>query len=48
VVYLGAGKHNMIATIDTGTKIKEGGEAEFVVDLDRIHVFDDATELAIR
>jgi multiple sugar transport system ATP-binding protein len=48
VVYLGAGKHNMIATIDTGTKIKEGASAEFVVDLDRIHVFDDASEEAIR
>ena len=48
VVYLAAGKHNMIATIDTGTKIKEAQDAEFVVDLDRIHVFDDATEAAIR
>ncbi|MBC8066046.1 MAG: ABC transporter ATP-binding protein [Chlorobia bacterium] len=48
VAYLGAGKHNMIATIDTGTKIKEGQTAEFVVDLERIHVFDNETEQAIR
>ena len=48
VAYLGVGKHNMIATIDTGTKIKEGQNAEFVVDIDRIHIFDNETEKAIR
>jgi multiple sugar transport system ATP-binding protein len=48
VAYLGAGKHNMIATIDTGTKIKEGETAEFIVDLDRIHIFDADSEWAIR
>jgi multiple sugar transport system ATP-binding protein len=48
VAYLGVGKHNMIATIDTGTKIKEGQNAEFVVDIDRIHIFDSETEQAIR
>lgn len=48
VAYLGSGKHNLIATIDTGTKIKEGQTAEFVVDLDRMHIFDTETELAIR
>jgi len=48
VAYLACGKHNMIATIDTGTKIKEGQTAEFIVDLERIHVFDSETEAAIR
>ncbi len=48
VAYLGVGKHNMIATIDTGTKIKEGQNAEFIIDLDRIHIFDNETEKAIR
>ncbi|HLK16270.1 MAG TPA: ABC transporter ATP-binding protein [Fimbriimonadaceae bacterium] len=47
VAYLNLGQHNFIATIDTGTKIKEGQTAEFVINLDAIHVFDDETELAI-
>ncbi len=48
VAYLGIGKHNMIATIDTGTKVKEGQNAEFVIDIDRVHIFDNETEEAIR
>jgi len=48
VAYLGVGSHNMIATIDTGTKIKEGQNADFVIDVDRIHIFDNETEQAIR
>jgi len=48
VAYLNLGSHNFIATIDTGTKIKEGQSSEFVISLDAIHLFDDETELAIR
>ena len=48
VAYLGCGKHNLIATIDTGTRIKEGQTADFVIDLERIHIFDAETEKAIR
>ena len=48
VAYLNLGTHNFIATIDTGTKIKEGQSSEFVISLDAIHLFDDETELAIR
>ncbi|MHB8637841.1 MAG: ABC transporter ATP-binding protein [Fimbriimonadaceae bacterium] len=48
VAYLNLGHHNFIATIDTGTKIKEGQTAEFLISLDAIHLFDDETELAIR
>ena len=48
VVYLGAGSHNMIATIDNETRIKEGQTAKFVVDLNAIHIFDADTEQAIR
>jgi multiple sugar transport system ATP-binding protein len=48
VVYLGAGRHNLIATIDTGTKIREGQTAEFLVNLDAVHLFDADTEEAIR
>jgi multiple sugar transport system ATP-binding protein len=48
VAYLKVGQHNLIATIDTGTKIKADSEAEFVVNLEEIHVFDNETETAIR
>ncbi len=48
VAYLNAGPHNFIATIDTGTKIQEGQTAQFMVNLEAIHVFDAETEEAIR
>jgi len=48
VAYLGVGKHNLIATIDTATKIKENTDAEFVLKLDELHIFDGETEQAIR
>jgi multiple sugar transport system ATP-binding protein len=48
VAYLHTGEHNLIATIDTGTKIKEAQTAEFMVNLEGIHIFDGETEEAIR
>lgn len=48
VGYIAAGKHNLIATIHNETKMKEGQDAKFAVDTDRIHIFDDQTEAAIR
>jgi multiple sugar transport system ATP-binding protein len=48
VAYLGAGKHSLIATIDTGTRVKEGQTADFIVNLDALHIFDAETEQAIR
>ena len=48
VVYLGAGAHSLIATIDNETRIKEGQTSRFSIDLDAIHVFDAETEQAIR
>ena len=48
VVYLGIGNHNVIATIDNETRIKEGQTAKFSIDLNAIHIFDAETEQAIR
>lgn len=48
VLYLGVGKHSILATIDTQTKLKEGFTAKFSVNLDEIHLFDSVTENAIR
>jgi len=46
--YLVAGEIHMIASLDPATRIEAGTSANFAVDLDRIHIFDDATEMAIR
>ncbi len=48
VAYLNIGKLNLIATIDNETRIKEAQEAKFVINLDRIHIFDGETEEAVR
>ena len=48
VAYLNIGSHNFIATIDTGTKIKEGQTCDFVINLEEIHIFDAESEEAIR
>ncbi len=39
---------NLLATIDSSTKIQEGKESKFCVNLDQIHLFDAETEEAIR
>lgn len=46
--YLQAGEQNLMATIDTGTKIQETESYKFAVDLNALHVFDAETEEAIR
>ncbi|HCE01399.1 MAG TPA: glycerol-3-phosphate ABC transporter ATP-binding protein [Armatimonadetes bacterium] len=48
VAYLKCGKHNLLASIETGTKIAIDQEARFVVNLEQIHIFDKETEVAIR
>jgi multiple sugar transport system ATP-binding protein len=46
--YLNIGKHNLIATLDPSTKVKENAQSEFLINLDEIHVFDAESEEAIR
>ena len=48
VAYLKCGKHNLLASIENGTKIAIDQEARFVVNLEQIHIFDKETEVAIR
>jgi multiple sugar transport system ATP-binding protein len=48
VAYINIGKLNLIASIDNETRIEEGQEARFVINIDRIHLFDVETEVAIR
>ncbi|MBV6457151.1 MAG: sn-glycerol-3-phosphate import ATP-binding protein UgpC [Fimbriimonadaceae bacterium] len=48
-VYLVAeGGHPLIATLDPESGIEAGQCAEFVIDIERIHIFDRETEVAIR
>ncbi|MCC6404714.1 MAG: ABC transporter ATP-binding protein [Fimbriimonadaceae bacterium] len=46
--YLVAGEVPVTATLDPSTRIHPGTTSKFAVDLDKIHVFDDATGAAIR
>lgn len=48
VAYLAAGRHRIIASIDKESKIKEATEAKFVVNVDSLHIFDNATGNAVR
>lgn len=48
VAYINIGRLNLIASIDNETRIQEGKEAKFAINLDRIHIFDAETEVAIR
>ncbi len=48
VAYLAIGQHNVIASISNETKVKEGQNSNFVINVDRVHLFDAQTEEAIR
>ena len=48
VAYLQAGRHNLTASISNETRVKETQDAQFAVNLDRVHIFDNETEQAIR
>ncbi len=48
VAYLSIGKLSIIATIDNETKLKEIQTSKFTINLDRLHLFDAETEVAIR
>lgn len=48
VAYLIAGEHKLMATIDNSSTLRELDEAEFIVKIEELHIFDNETELAIR
>jgi multiple sugar transport system ATP-binding protein len=48
VAYLKAGIHNLVASISNETKVEETKDAKFAVNLERLHIFDNETEAAIR
>lgn len=46
--YLVAGAHHITATLDPASRLESGTSGKFAVDLDKIHIFDKATEKAVR
>ncbi|HMS54920.1 MAG TPA: ABC transporter ATP-binding protein [Fimbriimonadaceae bacterium] len=46
--YLLCGTIPITATLDPATRIEAGNSATFAVDLDKVHIFDGETEVAIR
>ena len=47
-VYLDSGQNSFVATVDTRLAPEVGQELPLVMDMDRMHLFDKTTELAIR
>jgi len=47
-VYLVTGKHSYIGRVDPRTNMRVGQDVEVILDMDHIHIFDRATERAIR
>jgi multiple sugar transport system ATP-binding protein len=48
LLYLVSGKNSFVARVDPRSKLRFGQEAPVVFDMDNIHIFDAATEEAIR
>ena len=48
VAYLQVNGAKLVASIDKETKLRPGSEAEILINLDRIHIFDADTEQAVR
>jgi len=47
-LYLTSGQNNFVATVDTRLAPSTGQELDLVMDMDRMHLFDKNTELAVR
>ncbi len=48
VAYLSIGQLSIIATIDNETRLKEAQTSSFTINLERLHLFDAESEVAIR
>jgi len=47
-LYLVSGKHTFVARVDPRSKLRVGQQASVAFDMDNVHIFDAATEQAIR
>jgi multiple sugar transport system ATP-binding protein len=48
VAYLKVGDAKIVASLDKETKLRPGDSADFIVNLEKIHIFDAETEVALR
>jgi multiple sugar transport system ATP-binding protein len=48
LVYLASGKNSFVARVDPRSKLRYGQQAQVMFDMDNFHIFDAATEEAIR
>jgi multiple sugar transport system ATP-binding protein len=46
-LHLVIGSNKMLARVDPRTKAKQGREYELIIDVDRLHIFDPKSQLAI-
>jgi len=46
-IYMNTGGHSLVATVDADTRAKEGEEMEVVFDMEKTHLFDPQTEMAL-
>lgn len=47
-LFLSAGKHSFVATVDTRLDARTGNQIDLVADMNNMHLFDKDTEVAIR
>mgnify|MGYP003377251852 CR=1 FL=1 len=47
-LYLNSGKNSLVGTVDPRFGVHTGNQIQVVFDMDNVHLFDKATELAIR
>jgi multiple sugar transport system ATP-binding protein len=47
ILYLTAGPHSLIASVDSATQAKESGELDVVFDMQKAHVFDKESEITV-
>jgi multiple sugar transport system ATP-binding protein len=47
-LYLVSGKHTFVGRVDPRSHLRVGHDAQVILDMDQFHIFDAATEQAIR
>ena len=48
LLYLVSGKHTFVGRVDPRSQLRVGVQSQIVLDMDKFHIFDAATEEAIR
>lgn len=48
LLYLVSGKNTFVGRVDPRSNLRVGNQAQFIFDMDKFHIFDGQTELAVR